>query len=161
MNGERGKKIGAGARRRVDPVVRTYGVGEVERLTGLSRVTLHVWDRTGFIRPSVSLGGRGTGNRRKYSFADVVALRVAKGFREAGISVRALRKAAKYLREREGVDNPFAERYLAVQGRDVVMIREDEAVSLLKRPGQYTMLLRFDLAGEALALKREVASLAA
>ena len=60
-------------RRAVDPVVRAYGVTEVERLTGVDRITLHVWDRTGFIRASLARGGRGTGNRRKYSFADVVA----------------------------------------------------------------------------------------
>jgi hypothetical protein len=90
-----------------------------------------------------------------------VALRVVKGFRDAGISVRALRKVAKYLREREGVENPFAERFLAVQGSDVVMIRQDEAVSLLQKPGQYTMLLHLDLEGEAHELKRRVLSLAA
>ncbi len=147
-------------RRTVDPLVRAYGVGEVEKLSGISRITLHVWDRSGFIRPTVVGGGAGTGNRRKYSFSDIVALRVAKRLRDDGISLQALRRVSKYLRERENVENPFAERYLAVHGTDVVMVRKDEVVSLLQSPGQY-WLLHLDLEGEAAKLKREVQALAA
>jgi DNA-binding transcriptional MerR regulator len=147
-------------RRTVDPLVRAYGVGEVEKLSGISRITLHVWDRSGFICPTVVGGGAGTGNRRKYSFSDIVALRVAKRLRDDGISLQALRRVSKYLRERENVENPFAERYLAVHGTDVVMVRKDEVVSLLQSPGQY-WLLHLDLEGEAAKLKREVQALAA
>ncbi len=136
-------------RRIIDPVVRAYGIGEVARLTGVSRITLHVWDRSGFLAPTMTRGGNGTGNRRKYSFADVVAVRMARALREEGISLQALRKVSKYLREREGVDNPFAERYLAVQGDDVVMVRKDEVVSVLNKPGQYTMVLHLDPEAEA------------
>jgi DNA-binding transcriptional MerR regulator len=147
-------------RRRVDPLVRAYGVGDVEKLSGISRITLHVWDRTGFISPTVTGGGVGTGNRRKYSFSDIVALRVAKRLRNEGISLQALRRVSKYLRDMEKVDNPFAERYLAVHGTDVVMVRKDEVVSVLNSPGQY-WLLHLDLEGEAVKLRREVDAMAA
>lgn len=157
-----GRKRSAGkGSRSVDPVVRTYGVGEVERLTGVNRITLHVWDRSGFCRPSVAGGGKGTGNRRKYSFPDVVALRVIKGLRDAGVSVRALRKIDKFLKEKEGLENPFAERFFSVQGEDVVMLGKDEAVSVLKRPGQYALMLRLDLEAEARRLKETLSHHAA
>lgn len=147
-------------RRLADPLARAYGVGEVERLTGISRITLHVWDRSGFISPSVASGGGGTGNRRRYSFPDIIALRVARRLRDQGISLQALRKVSKYLREKEGVDNPFAQRYLAVYGADVVMVRKDEVVSVLNTPGQ-CWLLHLDLEGEAKKLIRDVEAMAA
>lgn len=135
--------------RKKTPLVVAFGVTEVERLTGVSRVTLHVWDRSGFFRPSLAPGGKGTGNRRKYSFADIVAVRVVKKLRDEGIGLRALRKVAAKVREFEKVENPFAERYLAVRGKDVVLIRGDEVVSVLSAPGQYTLFLHLDLGAEA------------
>ncbi len=151
-----GKDKKVNGRRIIDPVVRAYGMTDVERLTGLSRITLHVWDQTGFVSPSIVSGGLGTGNRRKYSFADIVSLRVAKQLREAGISLQALRKVARYLKKRDQLENPFAERMLAVQGADVVMVGKEEIVSLLDKPGQYSFILHLDLKTEAEALKRDM-----
>jgi len=147
--------------RRADPVVRAYGVGEVEKLTGISRITLHVWDRNAFVKPSLSAGGRGTGNRRKYSFADVVALRVIKRLRGEGVPIRALKKVAQYLKEREGVENPFAERVLAMSGSDVVMVSPEEVISVLEKPGQYLLLLNLNLEDEAAVLRAKIAESAA
>jgi DNA-binding transcriptional MerR regulator len=133
-----------------------FGAGEVQRFTGISRITLHVWDKSGFLRPALSRGGKGTGNRRKYSFADIVALRVIKKLRLEGVSLRALKKVAKYLREREGVENPFAQRVLAVNGSDVVMVSPEEVVSVLKKPGQHYLLLKLDIEDEARRLTEEI-----
>ncbi len=138
-----------------------FGSTEVERLTGVSRITLHVWERSGLLRPSIESGGRGTGNRRKYSFSDLVALRVIRRLRAEGISVKALKKVAKHLREREGVENPFSGRMLAVSGKDVVMVSPEEVVSVLKKPGQHYLLLKLDLCGEAKRLCDELGSAAA
>lgn len=142
-------------------VAGSFGAGEVQRFTGISRITLHVWDKSGFLRPALSRGGKGTGNRRKYSFADIVALRVIKKLRLEGVSLRALRKVAKYLREREGLENPFAQRVLAVSGPDVVMVSPEEVVSVLKRPGQHYLLLKLDIEDEARRLTEEIKSSAA
>lgn len=151
-------KSGAKGRKRVAAV---FGVTEVQRLTGVNRITLHSWDHSGFLSPSVSGGGRGTGNRRKYSFNDLVAIRVIHRLRGEGVTLKALRKIAKYMRQIEKVQNPFAERYLAMAGRDVVMVRGEESISLLKNPGQYSLFLRLDLAGEAEILRSMLAKRAA
>lgn len=147
--------------RAVRPFAGAFGACDVERLTGISRVTLHVWDRSGFLRPSLEQGGKGTGNRRKYSFADVVSLRVIRKLRLEGFSVRALRKVARYLREREGLENPFAQRVLAVSGSDVVMVSPEEVVSVLKNPGQHYLLLKLDIEDEARKLREDIGSFAA
>ena len=41
---------------------------------------------------------------RRYTFRDVVALRVAIELREGGVSLQMLRKVADYLRTRDGLD---------------------------------------------------------
>jgi len=147
--------------KRIEDYSGGFGVTEVSRLTGINRVTLHVWDKSGFLAPSLIKGGRGTGNRRRYSFDDLVALRVARRLRDEGVSLGALRKIARYLKKTEEAQNPLASSYLALQGRDVVMIRGEEVVSVLAKPGQYTLLLKLDLAAEAsLTLARIGASAA-
>lgn len=143
------------------PLLSSFGATDVERVTGISRITLHAWDRSGFFRPSVAPGGKGTGNRRKYSFADVIALRVIKRLRDEGISLRSLRRVAAKVRELEKVENPFAERFLAVSGRDVLLMRGDEAVSVLAAPGQYSLFLRLDLGAEVERVKLALGARAA
>jgi DNA-binding transcriptional MerR regulator len=73
--------------------VHGYSVSQVERLTGINRKTLHFWDRTGFLSPSVR-AAHGTGSRRLYSFRDLVALKVAAQLRDAGVSLQSLRIVA-------------------------------------------------------------------
>jgi DNA-binding transcriptional MerR regulator len=146
--------------RKVDPVLGEYGITVVAKLTGLHPVRLHRWDETGFISPSLSAGGRGRGNRRKYSFQDIVALRVAARLRES-VSLQALRRVAEYIRQLEDVGNPFAERLVAVHGDDVEMVEADQALSLLKSPGQYRMVFPLDLEIEARRLKEDIKRLAA
>lgn len=145
-------KLAAGLKREIDPVLASYGAGKVERMTGISRITLHSWDRSGFFTPAVASGGKGTGVRRKYSFADIVALRVVKKLRDGGMSLGALKKVAAKVREFEDAEHPFAQCLLAADGKDVLLVRGDEAVSLLSAPGQYTMFLKLDLGEEACSL---------
>ncbi len=142
--------------KRVDPVVRAYGIGEVCRITGLNRITLHLWDKTGFLRATVAGGGRGTGNRRKYSFGDLVALRLAKKLRDGGVSLRALKKIAAYLKKLGKKENSFGACYLALSGTDVVMKRGDEVFSVLEKPGQYSLIFPLDVQREKESLLEDI-----
>ena len=146
---------------KVSSEMRAYGVNLVSKLTGLHPVRLHRWDQTGFIQPSITTGGRGRGNRRKYSFTDILALRVAKRFRDEGVSLQALRKVVAYIRRLEDVQNPLAERRVILREGDLLLVEQDQLLSVLDAPGQYRLLPPMDLGNESRKLREDIERLAA
>ncbi|AEJ38631.1 MerR family transcriptional regulator [Sulfobacillus acidophilus TPY] len=121
-----------------------FSAAQVERLTGINAKTLHFWDRSGFLSPSL-VQAHGTGSRRVYSFRDLVALRVAAQLRDAGISLQSLRKVVAVLRDMRSLENPLAETYLITNGHDVFEKRGDEVMSVLRQPGQSVFSFVIDL----------------
>jgi DNA-binding transcriptional MerR regulator len=117
---------------------------QAARLTGLGYARLDNWARTGFLRPSLA-EAHGKGSTRLYSFRDLVALRVARELRDAGISLQGLRKVVAELRAREGVEQPLASTWLVTDGRDVFIRHGDEVMSVLQRPGQQCLTFVVDL----------------
>ena len=55
----------------------------------------------GFIVPSVA-EAKGTGSERRYSFADLIALRTARILRDAGLSTEALKPAMQAIKAGAG-----------------------------------------------------------
>jgi DNA-binding transcriptional MerR regulator len=145
---------------KTDPVARGYGVKLVSKLTGIHPVRLHRWDQTRFIRPSIDTGGRGRGNRRRYSFQDILALRVAKRFRDEGVSLQALRRVVTYIRKLEDVETPLAERRVILREGDLLLVEEDKLLSVLEAPGQYRLLPPMDLGNESRKLLEDIERLA-
>jgi DNA-binding transcriptional MerR regulator len=129
-----------------------YSVSQVERLTGINRKTLHFWDHSGFLSPSLR-AAHGTGSRRLYSFRDLVALKVAAELREAGVSLQSLRLVTDRLRAMADADNPLAETYLVTDGRDVWERRGDELLSWLRQPGQRAFAFVIDVSRTVGALR--------
>ena len=74
---------------------------ETAKLSRVPAPRLDEWDRKGFLTASIPAKRRGVS--RRYTFRDVVALRVAAELREAGVSLQLLRKVVDYLRAREGL----------------------------------------------------------
>ncbi len=66
------------------------------RITGLTKRQVDYWDRTHFIKPSVSEAA-GYGSTRLYSLMDVVQLAVAKKLKDKGINLRNMRKILAFL----------------------------------------------------------------
>lgn len=130
---------------------------QAARLTGLGYARLDSWDRSGFISPAL-VGSHGKGHSRRYSFRDLVALRVARELRDAGISLQGLRKVVAVLREQEGVEHPLASTWLVTDGHDVFIRRGDEVMSVLQRPGQYCMSFVVDLSRVVEELRTAVAA---
>ena len=58
----------------------------VSNITGLSFRQIDYWDRTHFIKPSVS-EATGCGSVRLYSFKDLVRLKVAWGLKNSRIQI--------------------------------------------------------------------------
>jgi DNA-binding transcriptional MerR regulator len=134
----------------------SFSTGDAVRITGVSFRNIDYWARTKFIVPSIA-DARGTGTERKYSFSDLLALRVARELREAGVSTQSLRRIVDFLRTRKGLTNPLAHCHLIVTGSDVQVATSPEKVmSALLRPGQASLAFVFDLARTVHEMKRDI-----
>lgn len=106
-----------------------FRTGDVLQLLGLSRRQLQYWVQTDLIVPSA----RTRGGHRRYSFADLVALKAAKRLLNAGVSVQRIRSSIQELRRMlPGLDRPLREFTLVATGDVVLVFRCDatfEAVS--------------------------------
>src|SRR4051812_21470747 len=96
----------------------SFSTGDAVRITGVSFRNIDYWARTKFIVPSIA-EAQGTGTERRYSFSDLVALRVARELREAGVSTQSLRRIVDHVRTRKGLTNPLPECRLIITGSDV------------------------------------------
>ncbi len=135
-----------------------YGRKIVLALTGLSRMQLDHWAKSGIVRPSKA--GEGKGTRNEYSFKDLVQLKVAKRLRDEGISLQRIRKALVFLRRNfPEIEGPLAELRFLTNGVDLFVLTQDPQVMLDALKGQ----LVFSLAlGELIEeLKGQVNQLAA
>src|SRR5690606_40740467 len=64
----------------------------------------------------------GRGSRRVYSFEDLVELRVICRLLDAGVTLRTVRVAAKYVREHfKSVTRPLARLALVVDGKHILV----------------------------------------
>jgi DNA-binding transcriptional MerR regulator len=103
----------------------TFGKKAVIALTGLTYRQVDHWARTGVVIPLKA--GTGKGSRREYSFKDLVALRVARKFKEDdGISLQKIRNAVGYLRKNfPDLRQPLAELRLVTDGKTLFLVDRD------------------------------------
>lgn len=134
----------------------SFSTGEAVRITGVSFRNIDYWARTRFIVPSIA-EAQGTGTERRYSFTDLLALRVARELREAGVSTQSLRRVVEFLRTRKGLARPLAECRLIATGTDVQLATSPEKImSALRTPGQTSFAFVFDLARTVDEMKQEI-----
>jgi len=133
-----------------------FSTGEAVKITGVSFYNIDYWARTRFISPSVA-EAQGTGTERRYSFSDLIALRVAGELRAAGVSTQKLRRIVEFLRVRKGLAQPLAECRLIVTGNDVQLASSPEKImSVLRAPGQTSFAFVFDLARTVAEMKQKI-----
>jgi DNA-binding transcriptional MerR regulator len=138
-----------------------FSTGEAAATTGTNSKTLAYWDTTNFLRPSLARAD-GKGTRRSYSFSDLVAIRAVRTLRDAGISLQALRRTVKYLRQHQGeLRHPMQETFLLTDGVDVYIRPGDTLVSALREPGQGLLFHVLDLSRTVDELHNEVLRLEA
>ena len=134
----------------------SFSTGDAVRITGVSFRNIDYWARTRFIVPSIA-EAKGTGTERRYSFSDLLALRVARELREAGVSTQSLRRVVAFLRTRKGLTHPLAECRLIVTGTDVQVTNSPkEIMSVLRTPGQTAFAFVFDIARTVDEMKQEI-----
>jgi DNA-binding transcriptional MerR regulator len=119
-------------------VARSFSTAEAARLTGLTARQLDHWDRNGFVRPSVEKAA-GYGSARRYSFADVVRLRVAARLRSNGVGLARIRRCAEALAKLDPAADLGHARLLVV-GSSVLWARSDREVVDLLKDGQLVLV---------------------
>jgi len=103
---------------------------QVCSLVGITYRQLDYWARTGLLRPSIA-DAHGSGTQRRYSYHDVLELKVIKQLLDAGISLQRARRAVECMRE--GLGGDLAATNLVLVGTDSVLAHSDgEVVDLLK-----------------------------
>ena len=70
---------------------------QVCKVVGITYRQLDYWARTDLLRPSIS-EARGSGTQRRYSYRDLVELKVIKRLLDAGVSLQSARRAIECLR---------------------------------------------------------------
>lgn len=106
---------------------------QVCKIVGITYRQLDYWARTDLIRPSIA-DARGSGTQRRYSYRDLVELKVIKGLLDAGVSLQSARRAIEYLRHHLGED--IATASLVINGAGSVLVRTDGELVDLVRQGQ-------------------------
>jgi DNA-binding transcriptional MerR regulator len=99
------------------------------QIVGITYRQLDYWARTDLLRPSVS-EARGSGTQRRYSYQDLLQLKVIKGLLDAGISLQSTRRAIQCLRS-SGEDVASASLVID-KGRTVLARSGEEIIDLLK-----------------------------
>jgi DNA-binding transcriptional MerR regulator len=110
-----------------------FGGPQVCKIVGISYRQLDYWARTDLLRPSLA-DAAGSGTQRRYSYRDLVALKVIKSLLDAGLSLQTARKAIDYLRDHLGED--LASSSLVLDGSRSVLVRTGEDIVDVVRQGQ-------------------------
>lgn len=105
---------------------------QVCAIVGITYRQLDYWARTDLLHPSIS-DARGSGSQRRYSYGDLVQLKVIKRLLDADVSLQAARRAIECLRE-SGDD--LAAANLVIDGPRSILARSGEEIIDLVKGGQ-------------------------
>ena len=100
------------------------------QIVGISYRQLDYWARTDLIRPSLT-DASGSGSRRRYSYRDLLELKVIKNLLDAGIKLESVRVVFDFLRAQMETD--IASAHLVIEGSQVVLCTGEELIDVLRR----------------------------
>ena len=104
---------------------------KVTEIVGISYRQLDYWTRTELISPSIEKG-EGSGSRRRYSYKDLLELRVIKNLIDGGIKVEKIREIFEYLKE--NLDLDVTKVNLVISGNKTVLVKSgDELIDILQK----------------------------
>ncbi len=138
-----------------------FNTKTVSKVTGLSLRQIDYWDRTHFIKPSVS-EATGYGSVRLYSFNDLIQLKVAKTLLYKGVSLQKIRKAITYLKKNmPEIKKPLLELRFLTDGETIFVITEsDKKIIDALKSGQLVFSIALgkiveELKGEVVSMQKE------
>ncbi len=94
---------------------------EAADIVGITYRQLDYWARTDLIRPSLA-DANGSGSRRRYSYQNLLELKMIKTLLDAGQKLERVRAAFEYLRDLGDLTSA----QLVIAGESVVLVREGE-----------------------------------
>jgi len=100
------------------------------RLSGVTYRQLDYWARTDLVTPSVT-PANGSGSKRRYSYQDLLEVKVIKSLLDSGVALARARQAVVCLRESLGVDLSSTSLVLSASG-SVLAHSNGELVDLLR-----------------------------
>ena len=100
------------------------------QIVGITYRQLDYWARTDLMRPSIA-DASGSGSRRRYSYQDLLELRMIKNLLDAGIRLETVRDVFANVRSYVGRDITAAN--LVISGTQVVLCNGEELVDVVRR----------------------------
>lgn len=110
-----------------------YSGKSTAEIVGISYRQLDYWARTDLIRPSLA-DAAGSGSRRRYSYRNLLELKVVKNLLDSGIRLEQVREVFAYLQDELGEDVTTAN--LVVNGSQPVLVRSGAEIVDLLQSGQ-------------------------
>ena len=103
---------------------------EAADIVGITYRQLDYWARTDLIRPSLA-DAKGSGSRRRYSYQNLVELKMIKTLLDAGQKLERVRAAFHYIRE---LGDDLTAAQLVIAGDSVLLVRgNDELIDVVNR----------------------------
>jgi DNA-binding transcriptional MerR regulator len=127
-----------------------FSTARAARLTRLSPRQLDYWDRRGFLSPTLARA-EGYGSARRYSFADLVRLRVAARLRAAGLGLARIQQAVHTLRRLDPGRADALSAHLLMAGSRVLWVRSDREIVDVLHEGQLMLVFSVGREVEAMA----------
>lgn len=110
-----------------------YTAAQAARLSNCTVSQLRYWSRSGLVSPGEAGG--------KYSFRDLVALRVVRSLLDAGLTSTRVHAAVRWVRES---GNDLADLRLVTDGHNVWACRDDGQILDALRAGQLALFVAVD-----------------
>ncbi|MFN8015090.1 MAG: MerR family transcriptional regulator [Acidimicrobiia bacterium] len=99
-------------------------------IVGISYRQLDYWDTKGLFVPTETANG--SGSRRRYSFEDLIKLRVIKKMLDNGMKLEEIKRATDFL-SRQGID---------FGGADLIMTKDNVFLNDANNPGALVDLIK-------------------
>jgi DNA-binding transcriptional MerR regulator len=103
---------------------------QAAQIVGITYRQLDYWARTDLVRPSLA-DASGSGSRRRYSYRDLLELRMIKNLLDAGIRLETVREVFSNVRAYVGEDITSAN--LVISGSNVVLCDGDQLVDAVRK----------------------------
>ena len=131
---------------------------EAADIVGITYRQLDYWARTDLIRPALA-DAKGSGSRRKYSYQNLVELKMIKTLLDAGQKLERVREAFLYIRE---LGDDLTSAQLVIAGNSVQLVRgNDELIDIVNKTKGQGVLNFLAMDGVAQEVEAEVKKLEA
>ena len=110
-------------------MAQTFSGTQAADVVGITYRRLDYWARTDLVRPS-GTDASGSGSRRRYTYRDLLELRIIKQLLDAGIRLESIRNVFAYLRDH--IETDISAAHLVIDGSSVVLCNGDELIDVLR-----------------------------